>query len=263
MLGLFKALANPVRLRIMTLLAERLELSAGQLDAELGIAQSSLFEHLAILRAAGWIASSGETTPAHRTWCIDEDAVGFVRAVLSGWREDWEVARVDDQGNDVTIRTASPADAPAIAAIYNQGIEDGVATLETVLRDAEERDAWMAAKSSRHPVLVATDSDGTVVGWASLNQFNPRPVYDHVVDISVYVERGQRGKGIGDKLIKALDVRARELGFHKMVLAAFPTNTPGMRLYQRNGFSTVGIYHEQGRLDDRWVDTILMEKLLS
>jgi len=109
---------------------------------------------------------------------------------------------------------------------------------------------------------VATDGDGAVVGWGSLNLFNSRPAYDHVVEFSVYVGREQRGRGIGEALLSALEARARTLAYHKMVLAAFPTNAPGMRLYERHGFTTVGIYHEQGMLDGRWVDVIIMEKIL-
>ena len=162
----------------------------------------------------------------------------------------------------VEIRDAAPADAEAIARIYNQGIEDRVATLETELRTAEERAAWLAARGPRHPVLVAVDAAGAMVGWGSLNQFNPRPACAHVVDFSVYVDRDHRGRGIGDALLGALEDRARALGDHKMVLAAFPHNAAGMRLYERHGFAQVGIYREQGRLDDRWVDVIIMEKLL-
>jgi L-amino acid N-acyltransferase YncA len=160
------------------------------------------------------------------------------------------------------IRDATAADAATIALIYNQGIEDRVATLETQLRTPEERADWVAARGPRHPVLVAADGAGEVAGWGSLNAFNPRPVYDHVVDLSVYVGREQRGKGIGDALLWALEERAREIGYHKMVLAAFPTNAPGMRLYERHGFRTVGVYREQGMLDGRWVDVIVMEKIL-
>jgi phosphinothricin acetyltransferase len=162
----------------------------------------------------------------------------------------------------VRIRDAEAEDAEAIALIYNQGIADRVATLETELRTADERAQWLAVRSDRHPVLVAVDLDGAVVGWGSLNQFNPRPAYDHVADFSVYVDREQRGQGIGDGLLGALEERARSLGYHKLVLAAFPHNGPGMRLYERHGFRTVGVYKEQGRLDDRWVDVILMEKIL-
>jgi L-amino acid N-acyltransferase YncA len=110
-------------------------------------------------------------------------------------------------------------------------------------------------------VLVA-EADGRVVGWASLNVFNARRAYAHVADLSLYVERGWRGRGVGRQLLEALIGRARELGFHKLVLAAFPWNEAGMRAYRRAGFRDVGTYREQGRLDGRWVDTIVMEKIL-
>jgi phosphinothricin acetyltransferase len=160
------------------------------------------------------------------------------------------------------IRDAMADDAPAIAHIYNQGIEDRLATLETQVRTAEERAQWLAARGPRHPVLVAVADDGSVVGWGSLNTFNPRPAYDHVADFSVYVAREARGRGIGDGLLTALEHRAPALGYHKLVLAAFPHNAAGMRLYERHGFAVVGVYHEHGQLDGRWVDVIIMEKLL-
>ncbi len=160
------------------------------------------------------------------------------------------------------IRAANIEDASAIARIYNQGIEDR-ATLETLLRSPEERAEWLAARGPRHPVIVAVDDSGMILGWASLNAFNPRPAYDHVADLSVYVAREHRGRGIGDALLGALEERARGFGYHKLVLAGFPTNAASVRLYQRHGFATVGIYHEQGQLDGRWVDVIIMEKILA
>lgn len=160
------------------------------------------------------------------------------------------------------VRDAVSADAAAIARIYNQGIEDRVATLETETRSPEERAEWLAAHGARHPVLVAVDAANQVLGWGSLNAFNPRRAYEHVADFSLYVAREHRGRGIGDALLSALELRARALGYHKLVLAAFPTNGPGKRLYERHGFLLVGIYREQGRLDGRWVDVMIMEKIL-
>ena len=197
------------------------------------------------------------------------------------------------------VRPATEADAVAICRIYNQGIEDRVATLETELRTPDERRQWLAAKSPKHPVIVAeiaepepqaaskrpgetepatvsnrpptaiagharpaTTAPATTVAWGSLNQFNPREAYRHVVDFSIYVERSYRGKGVGRVVLTRLVELAREHGYHKMVLSAFPDNTGGMALYEKLGFRTVGIYKEQGMLDGRWVDTIIMEKLL-
>jgi phosphinothricin acetyltransferase len=190
--------------------------------------------------------------------------------------------------SDYRVRPATEADAAAICRIYNQGIVDRVATLETELRTPEERRQWLAARGPRHPVIVveiaspaavagaepATASTrpptaragqappAPTVGWGSLNQFNPRDCYRHVVDFSIYVERAFRGKGVGTVMLARLVELAREHGYHKMVLSAFPSNTGGMALYEKMGFRTVGVYREQGLLDGRWVDTIVMEKLL-
>jgi len=82
------------------------------------------------------------------------------------------------------------------------------------------------------------------------------------VDLSVYVERGWRGRGVGRLLLRHLLGRAKTLGYHKMVLATFPYNEAGVALYQKMGFTPVGVYHEQGRLDGRWVDVLIMERML-
>jgi L-amino acid N-acyltransferase YncA len=178
------------------------------------------------------------------------------------------------------LRVAVEADADAICRIYNQGIEDRLATLETELRTADERRRWLANRSARHPVIVAEMTEplptssrpppaqgghaapATIIGWGSLNVFNSREAYRFVADFSVYVERGWRGKGVGSRLLERLVELARQHGFHKMVLSAFPTNTSGVALYEKFGFRTVGIYREQGMLDGHWVDTVVMEKLL-
>jgi L-amino acid N-acyltransferase YncA len=164
--------------------------------------------------------------------------------------------------SDLRVRPARADDAPAICRIYNEGIEDRVATLETELRSPEERRQWLADRGPRHPVIVAESADGTIVGWGSLNVFNPREAYRFVADFSIYVERGWRGRRVGRAILERLIELGREHGYHKLVLSAFPTNTGGMALYTRLGFRTVGIYQEQGRLDGEWVDTIVMEKLL-
>jgi phosphinothricin acetyltransferase len=162
---------------------------------------------------------------------------------------------------ELRIRDATASDAAAIATIYNQGIFDRIATLETEERTPEERLHWLRVRGQRHPVLVA-EQDGIVVGWGSLNQFNPRKAYDYIADFSVYVERAWRGKGVGSALLRALINRATHLGYHKLVLSAFPWNQLGMALYEKYGFRMVGTYKEQGLLDGRWVDTLIMEKIL-
>jgi len=265
---MLRALANPVRFHLVELLAEGKDCTASQLSQALSLAQSSLSEHLSSLRDAGLVQTSGDgVMPPNGYYCLDPGALDFLAAYLSGLGERaraWSglVQTIQREGK-VQIRDARPEDAAGIARIYNQGIQDRVATLETEPRSPEERAEWLAAHGTRYPVLVATDGGGTLLGWGSLNVFNPRRAYEHVVDFSLYVAREHRGRGVGDALLSALETRARLLGYHKMVLAAFPTNLPGKRLYERHGFNLVGIYHEQGMLDGRWIDVMLMEKILN
>jgi L-amino acid N-acyltransferase YncA len=262
-LRLLRALGSPVRLRIVEIVAARKDCTATQLAEEVGLAPSSLFDHLAALRDAGIVEVSGDG-PNHY-YGLEPSVLDSLAAYLGGVgsrTRGWASPAAAGTDGSLSIRDAALDDAPAIARIYNQGIEDRTATLETQLRSAEERAEWLAAHDERHPVLLAVDRAGAALGWCSLNRFSPRAAYDHVADISVFVARESRGRGVGDAMLTALEARARAIGYHKMVLAAFPTNAPGIRLYQRHGFVTVGTYHEQGMLDGRWVDVVVMEKLL-
>src|ERR1700730_12860787 len=160
----------------------------------------------------------------------------------------------------MSIRFATLDDAPTICTIYNQGVDDRGATLETEVRDVDERRRWLSSRGTRYPVLVA-EARGQIIGWSSLNSFNPRRAYDHVADISVYVQRSWRGRGAGRLLLDRVIDLGRGLHFHKLVLACCPTNKAGIALYERMGFAPVGIYREQGLLDGRWVDVLVMERL--
>ncbi len=162
-----------------------------------------------------------------------------------------------------TVRDARPADIPGIIAVRNQGIDDRHATLDTEPYSIAEGRAWFDAHDTRHPILVALDPEReAMAGWASLNVFNPRPGYRLVAELSVYVERTYRARGVGSRLLEALLDRARALEYHKVVLTAMAHNAAGRALYARFGFREVGIFKEQGLVDGRWVDTVIMEKIL-
>jgi len=260
-LGLLRALGSPVRLRIVEIVADRKDCTAPQLADAVGLAQSTLSEHLTALRDAGLIGVSGDGP--NRYYCLEPAALDTLTSYLGsvGERTRGVGGPASSGVEGITVRHAVLDDAPAVARIYNQGIED-LATLETQLRSADERAEWLASHGLRYPVIVAVDAGGVTVGWASLNRFNARAVYDYVADLSIYVAREARGRGVGDALMGALVERARSNAFHKMVLSYFPTNAPGLRLFERHGFATVGTYHEQGKLQGRWVDVVVMEKLL-
>jgi L-amino acid N-acyltransferase YncA len=159
------------------------------------------------------------------------------------------------------IRISSEKDIKSIQNIYNQGIEDRIATLETEIKDYEYMTDWFEKHNDRYKVIVA-ENKGEVVGWASLNQYNNRCAYDGVSDISVYISREYRGRGIGKKLLVHLETIAKENDFHKMVLFTFPFNQLGQALYRKMGFREVGVFKNQGILDGNFVDVMAMEKLL-
>ncbi|WP_246188184.1 arsinothricin resistance N-acetyltransferase ArsN1 family A [Paenibacillus tengchongensis] len=159
------------------------------------------------------------------------------------------------------VRSAESADLPAILNIYNQGIADRIATLETQPKSLQEMNDWFGAHQGRYRALVA-EADGLIKGWASLNPYSHRCAYNGVADLSVYVEREQRGQGIGSALLEALEQEARQADFYKIVLFTFPFNAQGQSLYRKLNYREVGVFKEQGRLDGRPVDVMIMEKLL-
>lgn len=159
------------------------------------------------------------------------------------------------------IRPAIAGDLPAILHIYNQGITDRIATLETEPKDLAYMTAWLNGREARHVVLVAADND-TIDGWASINPYNSRCAYRGVGEISIYIERSQRGRGVGQRLLAALEAAGRAEGFHKFVLFTFAFNALGQGLYRKLGYREVGTFREQGVLDGRHVDVMAMEKIL-
>ncbi len=162
---------------------------------------------------------------------------------------------------DLFVRPANEEDLEAILTIYNQGIADRIATLESEEKDLAYMADWFREHGGRYAVLVA-EAGSQVVGWASLNRYSHRCAYTGVADLSVYVERGWRGRGVGRTLLQHLEGVARQNRFHKIVLFTFPFNALGQGLYRRSGYREVGVFRNQGILDGAFVDVMAMEKLL-
>ncbi len=160
------------------------------------------------------------------------------------------------------VRSATSADLDAIRRISNEGIADRIATLDEDPKDAADIAAWWSQHDERYAVLVAHDDRGEIAGWASLNPYSHRCAYRGVADLSVYVKRAARGTGVGSLLLPALEKRAKEHAFHKIVLFALASNAHGQGLYRKFGYREVGVFREQGRLDGAFVDVTAMEKIL-
>jgi phosphinothricin acetyltransferase len=156
------------------------------------------------------------------------------------------------------IRAATPGDAQAIARIYNEGIEDRVATFETRPRNAEDVKGWF---DGVHPIVVAEDG-GRVQAFASTSEYRPRDCYAGIAEFSVYVGREARGRGVGRAVMEALIAEAERAGFWKLVSRVFPQNTASLRLLSAVGFREVGRYEKHGKLDGEWLDVVIVERLL-
>jgi phosphinothricin acetyltransferase len=164
-------------------------------------------------------------------------------------------------GQALTVRLAQVQDAPAIAAIYNQGIEERIATFETALRSAADIAGQLVEKGDRYPTVVV-ERAGAVVAWASVGPYHARPCYAGIAQHSVYVDRQARGTGAGRAALDGLCQACAARGFWKLLSRIFPENTASLALHERAGFRVVGVYRRHGKLDGAWRDAVIVEKLL-
>jgi L-amino acid N-acyltransferase YncA len=155
-------------------------------------------------------------------------------------------------------RVAAAADAAAIARIYNEGIEDRIATFDTEPRTAPDILGWL---DSSYPLVVA-EEDGEVAAWAVSHPYSAREVYAGVGDYSVYVARDRRGRGLGRAALAALIAECEARGYWKLLSRIFPQNEASLALARSLGFREVGVYRRHGMLDGEWLDCVIVELLL-
>jgi phosphinothricin acetyltransferase len=156
------------------------------------------------------------------------------------------------------VRPAQLADAPAIAEIYNQGIEDRTATFETRARTADEIAKWFDAV---HPIVVA-EADGRVIGFAATSEYHRRECYRGIAEVAVYVARGHRQRGAGRMMLEGLIRACEQAGYWKLVSRVFTDNIASRRMIAKLGFREVGIYEKHGQLDGVWRDVVIVERMI-
>jgi len=160
------------------------------------------------------------------------------------------------------VRGARAEDLPGITSIYNEVIEHTTAVYLLEPTSVAERRAWFEARAAAGcPVLVAVGADG-VLGFASFGAFRAMPGYDATVEHSVHVRADCRGRGVGTRLLRELLPLARAAGKHVMVAAIDADNDGSLRLHDRLGFERVGQLHEVGRKFGRWLDVVLVQRVV-
>lgn len=156
------------------------------------------------------------------------------------------------------LRPGGVEDCAAIARIYNEGIEDRVATFEVRPRSGAEIREWFGG---RHPVVVVEEA-GEVVAFAAARPYRARECYQGIADVSVYVAREARGRGAGRLALEGLIRAAEGAGFRKLLSRIFVENTASRALCRSLGFREVGVYEKHGQLEGVWRDCVIVERLL-
>ena len=155
-------------------------------------------------------------------------------------------------------RSATPDDAAAIARIYNEGIQDRVATFETRPRSEQDIRAWF---DGVHPIVVVED-EGRVIAFGATSGYRPRDCYAGIAEASLYVARDARRKGVGRFTLAALIQAAEAAGFWKLLSRVFTENRASRSMIGALGFREVGVYEKHGKLDGVWRDVVIVERLI-
>lgn len=160
------------------------------------------------------------------------------------------------------VRRATEADAEAIRAIYNPEVLGSTVTFDLRPRSLEEQLAWQRARAGAHAVLVAVADDDSVVGFGSLSPYRDRPAYATSVEDSVYVRADAQGGGVGGLLLAELVTVATAHGFHAVMARIVGGHAASIALHAAHGFTEVGTEREIGRKFGRWLDVVVMQRLL-
>ena len=160
-----------------------------------------------------------------------------------------------------TVRDATAGDAARIAAIYNQAVAGGGATMDEEPWTSDSVQARMLAQDDMEGFLVL-EQDGRVLGWSEYKRYSPRAGYRFAGETATYLDRSVRGQGLGTRLKEAVIARCRAVGYHHLVAKVFADNTASVRYNLRLGYEVVGTQREIGRRGGRWIDIVILQLIL-
>ena len=162
---------------------------------------------------------------------------------------------------DIRLREANPADAAAIAAIYNESVDVGDATADDQRRTAAEFRQRVRLLDAREAMLVL-ERGAEVIGWGSIKRYSDRGGYRYACETSVYLRRAETRRGYGTFLKEAVLSRCRALGYRHVVARVFADNQTSLAYNQRLGYELVGVQRQIVWKDGRWMDVAIMQLVL-
>ncbi len=268
----FRALAEPTRVQIVSLLAHRGEpMTVGQITGAVHVGQATVSQHLKVLAEVRFVLAERRGT-AHYYRLNEGCMTAFPTAadLVVGRHPPAPAGAGQPAGgrpgspppassgrDGVVIRAMEPADASQVLAIYQAGLDTGQASFETRAPSWEEFDTGRLP-GHRHVAVAA--STGAVAGWAAVSAVSGRCVYAGVVEHSVYVDPASHRRGTGSALLAALIGSTEAAGIWTIQSGIFPENPASLRLHEQAGFRAVGIRKQIGRHHGRWRDVVLMER---
>ncbi|WP_135501877.1 GNAT family N-acetyltransferase [Roseovarius aestuariivivens] len=163
----------------------------------------------------------------------------------------------------MTVRDARPADATDVARIANHYIRNTSVTFTTCEKSRDiARDEIVTRRTEGGAFLVA-ETGGRVTGFATYFPFRAGPGYSWTRELTILLEPGAEGRGLGRDLITALAAKATAVGVHSLIAGISAENPRAIDFHAAMGFSEVGRIPEAGRKFNRWIDLVLMQKFLS
>lgn len=254
----FACLAEPTRVRLLhTVATAPGEITVGALSERLGISQPTCSHHLRKLAAVGFVRLRRDGTST-RVSVNEACCTGLPHAadaVMGTVAMTPSCCSPAPAGDGVVVRALADDDWPDVRRIYAEGIATRNATFET---DVPTRAALDRKWLTGHRWVA--ELDGVVAGWAAATATSARDCYEGVVETSVYVGEGHRGRGIGRALLRHQVGAADEAGIWTLQTSVFPENKASLTLHHAAGFRTVGVRDRIARLDGRWRDTVLLER---
>lgn len=159
-----------------------------------------------------------------------------------------------------TIRLAKESDLPAIVTVYNEAIRETTATFDTEEKTVADQKPWFEKHKERHPIFVC-ELNGSVVGWASINEWSDRCAYADTAENSVFVLKNHHGRGIGKMLMQKILEAAKERKYHTLIARISDGNEASLILHRNLGFIDIGTMREVGKKFGKLIDVHMLQLL--
>ena len=160
------------------------------------------------------------------------------------------------------LRPAEARDAPAVAAIWNPVIRETAATFTTLEKTPDGLAADFAVRAAEGKLFLLAEEAGELLGFATYFQFRNGPGYARTMEHSIILAPAARGRGVGRALMAALEDHAKAAGVHSLWAGVSAENSAGIAFHRSVGFAEVARLPEVGHKFGRWMDLVLMQKIL-